>query len=109
MAPPDWRRIDAVVKVRSRHATTSRAAWTAEDADSGDEPRLCAADGEGQAGPGAARAGPVDGAVLGLVDVDSYEVRWSDGTRWSYVATADREVDGSEAVVHLSVGRLKGV
>lgn len=58
-----------------------------------------------------ARGGPMDGAVLGLADAELYEVRLSDRTRWSYVATTDRErlADGSEAVVYVSAGRLKGV
>jgi hypothetical protein len=53
----------------------------------------------------------MDGAMLGLADAELYEVRLSDRTRWSYVATTDRErmADGSEAVVYVSAGRLKGV
>jgi len=54
-----------------------------------------------------ARGGPMDGAILGLADAESYEVRAADRTRWKYLATADRELltDGSWAVVFVSAGR----
>lgn len=57
-----------------------------------------------------AHGGPLDGTVLGLADTDSYEVRLADRTRWSYVATGERErlPDGSEGVVYVCAGRLTG-
>ena len=55
-----------------------------------------------------ARGGPMDGAILGLADAESYEVRVADRTRWKYVATNERELlaDRSWAVVFVSAGRL---
>lgn len=53
----------------------------------------------------------MDGAFLGLADTELYEVRLSDRTRWSYLATTDLErlANGSEAIVYVSAGRLKGL
>lgn len=50
----------------------------------------------------------MDRTVLGRAGAESYEVRLTDGTRWKYVTSSDRELlaDGSWAVVFVSAGRL---